>query len=136
MTVSHKSILYTYCGRIINIEDDISILTNRQGIKSVIIELLKVRIPPEQREKYIQKDAEIWTAALAKHRGFLGKEVWINPNDSTEVVLVIQWATKEDWKAISQIELEDIERKFTTAMGKSYPIVESSEYQVRKFPQK
>jgi uncharacterized protein (TIGR03792 family) len=95
-----------------------------------------VKIPPEQREKYIQKDAEIWTAALAKHPGFLGKEVWINPNDPTEVVLIIHWATKEAWKAIPQAELEDIERKFTVAMGKSYPIVESGEYQVRKFPQK
>ncbi|KAB8320164.1 TIGR03792 family protein [Tolypothrix campylonemoides VB511288] len=102
----------------------------------MIIELLKAKVPPEQREKYIQKDAEIWTAALAKHPGFLGKEVWINPNDPTEVVLVIHWATKEDWKAIPQAELDAIERKFTAAMGKSYPIVESGEYQVGKFPQK
>ncbi|WP_017318064.1 TIGR03792 family protein [Mastigocladopsis repens] len=102
----------------------------------MIIELLKVKVPPEQREKYIQKDAEIWTAALAKHPGFLGKEVWSNPKDATEVVLVIHWATKEHWKAIPQVELEAIEQKFSEAMGKSYPIVESSEYQVRKFPQK
>jgi uncharacterized protein (TIGR03792 family) len=102
----------------------------------VIIELLKVKVPPEQREKYIQKDAEIWTKALAKYPGFLGKEVWINPNDATEVVLVIHWATKEDWKAIPQAELDAIEYKFTQAMEKHYPIVESGEYQVRKFPQK
>jgi uncharacterized protein (TIGR03792 family) len=102
----------------------------------VIIELLKVKVPPEQREKYIQKDAEIWTAALAKHPGFLGKEVWINPNDATEVIMVIRWATKEAWKAIPEAELQAIERKFSAAMGKSYPIGEVGEYQVRKFPQK
>lgn len=55
----------------------------------MVIELLKVKIPPELREKCIQKDAEIWTAALAKYPGFMGKEVWINPNDPTEVVLII-----------------------------------------------
>ncbi|ARV57894.1 cyanobacterial protein, TIGR03792 family [Nostocales cyanobacterium HT-58-2] len=102
----------------------------------MIIELLKVKVPPEQREKYIQKDAEIWTTALAKYPGFLGKEVWINPNDTTEIVLVIHWATRENWKSIPQAELNAIERKFSEALGKSYPIVESSEYQVRKFPQK
>ncbi|KAF3884681.1 MULTISPECIES: TIGR03792 family protein [Nostocales] len=102
----------------------------------MVIELLKVKIPPEQREKFIQKDAEIWTPALAKYPGFLGKEVWINPNDAAEVVFIIRWATREQWKAIPQGDLEAIEKKFTQALGFPQKIVESEEYQVRKFPQK
>jgi uncharacterized protein (TIGR03792 family) len=100
----------------------------------VVIELLKVKIPPELREKCIQKDAEIWTTALAKYPGFLGKEVWINPNDPTEVVLIIRWQTREHWHAIPKADLQAIALKFDAAMGKSYRIVESAEYQVRKFP--
>ncbi|MFH7027698.1 MAG: TIGR03792 family protein [Heteroscytonema crispum UTEX LB 1556] len=100
----------------------------------MVIELLKVKIPPEQREKYIQKDAEIWTKALAKYPGFIGKEVWINPNNPQEVILIIRWATLEQWKAIPQAELDAIAKHFDSTMGKSYPIVESLEYQVRKFP--
>jgi uncharacterized protein (TIGR03792 family) len=100
----------------------------------VVIELLKVKVPPEHREKYIQKDAEIWTTALASYPGFLGKEVWINPNDPTEIILIIRWATREHWKAIPQPDLDAIETKFTKAMGQYYPIIESGEYQVRKFP--
>jgi len=100
----------------------------------VVIELLKVKIPPKLREKYIQKDAEIWTAALAKYPGFMGKEVWINPNDATELVLIIRWETREHWKAIPLSDLEAIAFKFDATLGKSYPIVESAEYQVRKFP--
>ncbi len=101
----------------------------------MVIELLKVKVTPEVREKYIQKDAEIWTTALAEYPGFLGKEVWINPNNSSEVILIIRWATKEQWKAIPPEVLEEVDKKFTQAMGESYPIVESAEYQVRKFPQ-
>jgi uncharacterized protein (TIGR03792 family) len=100
----------------------------------VVIELLKMKIPPKLREKYIQKDAEIWTAALAKYPGFIGKEVWINPNDLTEVVLIIRWETREHWDAVPEAVLQAIALKFDAAMGKSYPIVESTEYQVRKFP--
>jgi uncharacterized protein (TIGR03792 family) len=100
----------------------------------VVIELLKFQVAPEERENYIQKDAEIWTTGLAKYPGFLGKEVWINPNDPTEVIFIIRWATQEQWKAIPLEDLQMIEDKFTQAMGKSYPIVESAEYQVRKFP--
>ncbi|TVP61839.1 MAG: TIGR03792 family protein [Nodularia sp. (in: Bacteria)] len=100
----------------------------------MVIELLKFKVAPEVRENYIQKDAEIWTTGLAKYPGFLGKEVWINPKDSTELILIIRWATREQWKAIPLAALQMIEEKFTQAMGKSYPIVESAEFQVRKFP--
>jgi len=64
----------------------------------------------------------------------MGKEVWINPNDPTEVVLIIRWETREHWHAIPKASLQAIALKFDAAMGKSYPIVESAEYQVRKFP--
>jgi uncharacterized protein (TIGR03792 family) len=101
----------------------------------VIIELLRVKVPPEHREQYIQKDAEIWTAALAGYPGFLGKEVWINPHDTSEVILIVQWATREQWKAIPQAEIDAIDEKFNQEFGFQSQIVELYEYQVRKFPQ-
>ena len=54
----------------------------------MVIEFLKFKVTPELREKFIQKDAEIWTAALARYPGFLSKEVWIDPNTPAEVVMV------------------------------------------------
>ncbi|MBG1267651.1 TIGR03792 family protein [Nostoc sp. WHI] len=100
----------------------------------MVIELLKFKVASNLRENYIQKDAQIWTTALAQYPGFLGKEVWINPNDLTEVILIIRWATREQWKAIPQKDLQAIEDKFVQAVGESYPIVESAEFQVRKSP--
>jgi len=94
----------------------------------VIIELLKVKVPSDVREKYIQKDAEIWTAALAKYPGFVGKEVWINPHDPSEVIMIIRWSTREEWKAIPVGDLLAIDAKFAQALGALYPLVESSEY--------
>lgn len=101
----------------------------------MVIEWLKVRVPSEVREKYIQKDAEIWTPLLASYSGFLNKEVWISPNNLDEVILVIYWNNREAWKSVPSDRLEETERKFTQAMGASYPIIESSEYQVRKYSQ-
>ncbi|MBF2013995.1 MAG: TIGR03792 family protein [Rivularia sp. T60_A2020_040] len=98
------------------------------------IELLKFKIAPEYREQYIQRDAEIWTAALANYPGFIGKELWINPNDSTELVMVIRWETREQWKSIPKEEIDRITESFDQDLGFSYEMVESSEYQVRKFP--
>lgn len=107
-----------------------------QDVVTLVIELLKFKVPPERREEYIQLDAKIWTTALAKYPGFLGKEVWISPNLPQEVTLVIHWATREDWKTIPQSDLDKISHQFDTAFGMSCPMIESSEYQVRKFPQK
>lgn len=100
----------------------------------VVIEFLKFKVDPDLREAYIQKDAEIWTTALAQYSGFLGKEVWINPHDSTEVIFVIHWQTKEHWQAIPAEDLQAIEQRFQQAVGNCYEFVESGEYQVRKFP--
>ncbi|MDZ8051035.1 MAG: TIGR03792 family protein [Aulosira sp. ZfuVER01] len=100
----------------------------------MVIELLKFKIASEMGEIYIQKDAEIWTTALAKYPGFLGKEVWINPHDPTEIIFVIRWATREQWHAIPQAELEAVEQQFAAALGDTYKLVESAEYQVRNFP--
>lgn len=103
---------------------------------TVVIELLKVKVAPELLEQYLQKDAEIWTQALARCPGFLGKEVWNNPNEPTEVILVIRWASRKQWKSISLELLDAIEQQFVQQLGDTYQIVEVSEYQVWKFPPK
>lgn len=101
----------------------------------VVIELLKVKVTPELREQYLQKDAEIWTQALAGCPGFLGKEVWLNPKEPTEVILIIRWASREQWKSISLKLLNAVEQQFTQQLGNAYQIVDAAEYQVRKLPQ-
>lgn len=102
----------------------------------MVIEWLKIRVAPERREQYIQKDEEIWTTALSTYPGFLGKQVWINPNQQDEVVLVIQWESREAWKRVSVQHIKETERLFSQAMGDAvYSIIEEREYQVRKFPQ-
>jgi uncharacterized protein (TIGR03792 family) len=100
----------------------------------MVIEWLKVWVSQTAREAFIQKDEAIWSRALARCPGYLGKMVWINPKDPEELVLVIQWADRESWSAVPQDYLEETERLFAEAMaGESYKIVEAAEYQVRKF---
>ncbi|MEB3336764.1 MAG: TIGR03792 family protein [Leptolyngbyaceae bacterium] len=101
---------------------------------SMVIEWLKVKVAPEDREQYIQKDAEIWTKALANFPGFLGKEVWINPVEPSEVIMVIRWQSQEQWKAIPADQLQQIEQQFDQQVGVPYQLTEEGGYQVRKFP--
>lgn len=96
----------------------------------MVIEFLKFKVAFGTQEAFLQQDAAIWTTALAKYPGFLGKEVWINPQDSTEVTLIVRWETKEQWQAIPIEDLAAIEQKFDQAVGNNYELLESKEYQV------
>lgn len=101
----------------------------------MVIEWLKFNVAPQEREKFIQTDNEIWTVTLAQFPGFLGKEVWIAPNKPQELILVIHWETRQQWKAVPQSVLETTEQQFARAMkADSYEMIETGEYQVRKFP--
>jgi uncharacterized protein (TIGR03792 family) len=102
----------------------------------MVIEWLKIQVSPELRQRFILKDNEIWTATLSRYPGFLGKEVWLDPQKANEVVLVIRWTDRESWKAVPADVLEQTDRQFAQQMGVgTNRIIEAGEYQVRKFPQ-
>ena len=100
----------------------------------MVIEWLKFTVSPELREKFIQKDAEIWTSMLATYPGFLSKEIWISPETPSEVVVLIRWASREAWQLVPPERLEQTEQLFTQEFGDQHQIIEAAEYQVRKFP--
>ncbi|ASC74078.1 hypothetical protein XM38_050520 [Halomicronema hongdechloris C2206] len=99
----------------------------------MVIEWLQFQMAPEHRERFIAADTEIWTDALTPYPGFVAKEVWITPEDETTVVVVVRWASREQWKAIPEAEVRRIEQQFQTALDFEYTLVASSEYQVRRF---
>jgi uncharacterized protein (TIGR03792 family) len=101
----------------------------------MVIEWLGFQIKPELREKFIQEDEKIWTAVLSKADGFLGKEIWIEPAQSDRIFLIVRWQTREQWKAVPIDLLQETEAKFMAVMGQnSYQMIETKEYQIRKFP--
>ncbi|MBE9169370.1 TIGR03792 family protein [Pleurocapsales cyanobacterium LEGE 06147] len=102
----------------------------------MVIEWLEFKVDPESREKFIQKDNEVWTALLVTYPGFIGKEIWLDPTALDQVTMVIRWQTRQQWKSVPQEILEETERKFARAMGVTpYEMIETREYQIRKFPE-
>ena len=105
----------------------------------MVIEWLKFKVDSNSREQFIQQDEAIWTASLATYPGFLGKEVWIEPNAPDRVIYTIRWQTREQWKSIPAKDLANIEQRFSTKMREmniKYKMTESKEFQIRKFPSK
>jgi uncharacterized protein (TIGR03792 family) len=99
------------------------------------VEWLRIKVAPEYREKFIQKDEEIWTTFLSQSPGFLKKEVWISPDDKSEVIVAIYWTAQAQQQPIPQAKLDAVEQKFLAALGVPFQLLESRAYQVRKTSQ-
>ena len=99
----------------------------------MVIEWKRVRVKPEARDRWLEKDREIWTVGLAREEGFLGKEVWLG--DGSEVIVVIHWRTEEDWKGIPQERLDGLTRRFSEAFPEDdWERLETRCYQVVQAP--
>jgi uncharacterized protein (TIGR03792 family) len=96
------------------------------------VEWLWVKIAPEYREKFVRIDDEIWTSFLSKAPGFVKKEVWISPNDTSELIIVIHWTAQALQDPIPKETLDRIEQKFLEVLGVPFQLLESRFYQVRK----
>ncbi|MEM9979557.1 MAG: TIGR03792 family protein [Cyanobacteria bacterium P01_D01_bin.2] len=97
---------------------------------AMVIEWLKFKVDPTQRSRYLAIDEQIWTSALETYPGFLDKTTWLDPAHDDEVIFVIAWATREQWKAIPESELEQINQRFDAALGFDYTMLESKEFNV------
>jgi uncharacterized protein (TIGR03792 family) len=97
----------------------------------MVIEWQKVRVHPEARGLYLEKDREIWTAGLARVEGFLGKEVWLGEDpEGTEVILVIRWQSEDHWKRMPKERQDDLDRRFREAVPEGWELVETRSYEV------
>jgi uncharacterized protein (TIGR03792 family) len=96
------------------------------------VEWLRIKVAPEYRERFVQKDDEIWTTFLSQAPGFLKKEIWISPENKSEVIIAIHWSAQAQQQPISKKALDTIEQKFLEQLGVPFQLLETKQYQVRK----
>jgi uncharacterized protein (TIGR03792 family) len=96
----------------------------------MVIEWLRYQVPQELHETFLKADAAIWTTTLLQQAGFIGKQIWFNPEIPNELNLVIQWQTKEDWKAIPEVRLLETHEAFVREVGQIFTLLEVLEYEI------
>ena len=94
----------------------------------MVIEWQRIRIRPELRGLFLEKDREIWTAGLAREDGFLGKEVWLG--EDSEIFLVIRWRSEEDWQRMPGERMGDLDRRFRAELPEGWEVAEVRSYRV------
>ena len=76
-----------------------------------VIEELTLTMPPDRITAYLERDAQVWTRFLQSCDGFLGKETWLPDGRPDTVVLIIRWASMEQWKRITLDQVAEVDRQ-------------------------
>jgi uncharacterized protein (TIGR03792 family) len=76
-----------------------------------VVEHLKVRVPATARRAWLEAEAGSWEPWLRRQPGFLKRELlWDVARE--EGILLIHWASREQWKAIPEQEVQQVQERF------------------------
>jgi len=76
-----------------------------------VVEHLRLRVPAGSQGAWLQAELETWDPWLRQRKGFVEREMlWDSARQ--EGVLLIHWASADDWKAIPAAELAAIQERF------------------------
>ncbi|MEY4430735.1 MAG: hypothetical protein RLZZ533_671 [Cyanobacteriota bacterium] len=101
-----------------------------------VVEHLRVKVPAEARQAWLEAERGSWEPWLAQQPGFLGRDLLWDP-DREEGTLLIRWASRAQWKAIAIADVEAVQERFEqlareatgTRQGNPFPLVFEGELQ-------
>jgi len=80
-------------------------------LEVVVVEHLRIKVPANGRQAWLEAEQGSWEPWLQKQDGFLGRELlWDSARE--EGTLLIRWASREQWKAIPEAEVEAVQTRF------------------------
>lgn len=75
------------------------------------VEVLDFTVEPHLRERWLDVERGTWTEFLRTRPGFVHKQVWLDPVDEARVTVVIWWATREHWKAVTPEQVAEVDAR-------------------------
>lgn len=77
----------------------------------VVVEHLRVKVPAEAVEDWLEAEQGSWEPWLAEQPGFLDRQLLWDP-EREEGTLLIHWRSRDQWKAIPEREIEQVQERF------------------------
>ncbi|WP_254996260.1 TIGR03792 family protein [Cyanobium sp. Aljojuca 7D2] len=81
------------------------------GFEVAVVEHLRLKVPAEARQAWIDAEKGSWEPWLAQQDGFLDRQLLWDPT-TEEGTLLIRWASRDQWKAIPEQDLEAVQERF------------------------
>ena len=84
-------------------------MDNYQG--EMVIEELRLKVPAQYKEVWLQTEKKIWEPWLSSQAGFLGRQLFWN-KEKEEALILVNWESKKLWKSIPILEVNIVQEKF------------------------
>ena len=84
-------------------------MDNYQG--EMIIEELRLKVPADAKEVWLNAEKQIWEPWLSSQDGFLGRQLFWD-KEKEEALILVNWKSKKLWKSISLKEVNLVQGKF------------------------
>jgi len=106
------------------------------SVEVAVVEHLKVKVPAEARQAWLEAERGSWEPWLQRQPGYLGRQLLWDPSRE-EGTLLIRWASRQQWKAIPLAEVEAVQERFEQLarqatglpQGNPFPLVFEGELQ-------
>ena len=76
-----------------------------------VIEELRLRVPADTKEEWLNAEKQIWEPWLSSQAGFLGRQLFWN-KEKEEALILVNWKNKKLWKSIPISEVNKVQQKF------------------------
>ena len=79
--------------------------------KELVTEELRLKVPAQYKEVWLNAEKEIWDPWLSSQDGFMGRQLFWN-KEKEESLILVNWKSKKLWKSIQMSEVNVIQKKF------------------------
>ena len=81
------------------------------GYDVAVIEHLRISVPKQGRQAWLEAERGSWEPWLEQQKGFLGRDLLWDP-ETEEGTLLIRWSSRQAWKAIPSEQVEEVQNRF------------------------
>ena len=92
--------------------------------RGIVIEELRLKVPSEFKEVWLNAEKKIWEPWLSSQDGFLGRQIFWDKEKEVALILV-NWKNKKLWKSISMKEVNEVQEKFEENVKNSIKLSEN-----------
>ena len=79
--------------------------------KVLVIEELRLKVPAQYKEVWLNTEKKIWEPWLSNQDGYLGRKIFWD-KEKEEALILVNWKNKKLWKSISMEEVNEMQEKF------------------------
>jgi len=92
--------------------------------RGIVIEELRLKVPSEFKEVWLNAEKKIWEPWLSNQDGFLGRQIFWD-KEKEEALILVNWKNKKLWKSISMKEVNEVQEKFEENVKSSIKLSEN-----------